>query len=173
MVETRVAGARSASRVVGASGMESGYGIAGAAGAEYPADELLGMPRRPLVALLSAASLVAGAVSYAAHADPPALAAPTGLTAAVATQSVHVTWDGFTFPAGTTDRSLVLLRDGAEVTSLAAGATAYDDAAVTTGQSHTYTLVAHAQRGHKQLDSAPAAPTTVRLPGYLVGAATA
>src|SRR3954470_6371910 len=32
MVETRVAGARSASRVVGASGMQSGYGIVRAAG---------------------------------------------------------------------------------------------------------------------------------------------
>src|SRR3954466_1616051 len=118
MVETLVAGARSASRVVGASGMQSEYGIARAAGAQYPADELLGMPRRPLIALISAASLVAGAVSYAAHADPPALAAPTGLTASIGTQSVPLAWDTFTFPEGTKDRSLVLVRDGAVVTSL-------------------------------------------------------
>ena len=131
------------------------------------------MPRRPLVALISAASLVAGAVSYAAHADPPALAAPTGLTAGVGTQSVHLAWDTFTFPEGTKDRSLLLVRDGAAVTSLPDGSTAYDDGTVTTGQSHTYALVAEARRGPKRVDSAPSMPATVRLPGYLVGAATA
>jgi len=129
--------------------------------------------RRPVVALVSALALVAGAVSYAAHADPPALAAPTGLTAAVATRSVHLGWDAVAFPAGTTDQSVVVIRDGSAVTSIPATSTAYDDAAVTTGQSHTYTVVAHALRGHKSLDSAPSTSATVRLPGYLVGAATA
>ena len=129
--------------------------------------------RRPLVALLSAVSLVAGTVSYAAHADPPAMAAPTGLTAAVAARSVHVTWDAVDFPPGTNDQSLVVVRDGAAVASLPPATTAYDDTTPTTGQSHTYTLVAQAQRGHKSIDSAPATPATVRLPGYLVGAATA
>src|SRR3954451_19172892 len=130
--------------------MQPGYGIAHGAGVQYPADEALGMPRRPLVALISATSLVAGAVSYAAHAEPPALAAPTGLTAAVGTQSVHLAWDTFTFPEGTKDRSLVLLRDGAAATSLPDGPTAYDDRTVTTGQSHTCALVAEARRGPKR-----------------------
>src|SRR5436305_2238225 len=114
--------------------------------------------RRPLVALGCAASLVAGAVSYAAHADPPALDAPVGLSATVATRSVHLAWDGVEFPSGTTDQALVVMRDGGVVASLPSGSTAYDDGAVTTGQSHSYTLVAHAERGHKAIDSAPATP---------------
>ena len=128
--------------------------------------------RRPLLALTAVASLVAGAVTYAAHADPPALPTPAGLTAAIAIRSVHLGWQSFDFPAGSTDQALVVMRDGTALASLPAGSTAYDDGAVTTGQSHTYTLVAHAERGHKPIDSAPATPVTVRLPGYLVGAAT-
>jgi hypothetical protein len=129
--------------------------------------------RRTLAALGCLLSTTAVATGVAATADAPTLAAPSGLTATVATQSVRLAWDPVAFPRGTSDTAVLVLRDGADIASLPADATSYDDADVVTGQAHTYTVEARATRGHTASTSAPSAPATVRLPGYLVGAATA
>jgi hypothetical protein len=54
---------------------------------------------------------------------------------------------------------------------LPATATAWTDGVVAPRQTHSYAVVAHASRGHKDLTSAPAG-VDVRLPAYFVGAAT-
>jgi hypothetical protein len=131
------------------------------------------LARRQLVGTSLLLTLAAGGALTAVAAAPPGLAAPTGLSAAVGTRSVVLHWDPVAFPPGVHDRSVVVRRDGAVVAALPSGTTAYDDAAAQTGERHTYTVVAQATRGTHAVDSAPSAPATVRLPGYLVGAATA
>lgn len=82
-------------------------------------------------------------------------------------------WDQESFGPGLQDKSIVVRRDGAVVTTLPAAATSYADTTATTGASHVYTIAAHATRGSHTIDSAPSSPASVRLPSYLVGAATA
>ena len=109
----------------------------------------------------------------AVSAQPSPLPAPTGLQASVGTRSVELTWDRVDFAPGLRDKGVVVRRDGAVVTTLPATATSYDDDTAATGASHAYTVTAHAARGSHDLESAPSSPASVRLPGYLVGAATA
>jgi hypothetical protein len=129
--------------------------------------------RRSLVALLAVVTVGAGGLVRSAVADPPALDRPTGVTAAVHARVVHVSWDPVGFPPGVTDAAVVVRRDGAAVATLPAAATSYDDSTARTGETHSYTVLAHARRGVHPIDSAPSAPAVVKLPGYLVGAATA
>jgi hypothetical protein len=85
---------------------------------------------------------------------------------------VQLAWDSVQFAPGLHDKAVVVRRDGAVVKQLPATATLYDDATAATGTSHVYTVTAHATRGSHAVDSAPSAPASVRLPGYLVGGAT-
>ncbi|HEX8002932.1 MAG TPA: hypothetical protein VF519_09595 [Mycobacteriales bacterium] len=117
----------------------------------------------PALALLVAATLPAAAA-------PPGRtpAPPSGLDATVGAAAVHLTWDGVDGDA----TSVVVRRDGAEVATLPATATAYDDARALPGATYAYTLVAETAYGAGHVAaSAPSAPARVTLPGYKVGAA--
>lgn len=108
----------------------------------------------------------------AAGRAPRGIDAPTGLTATVAARSVQLAWTAPAWPRGSGHHAVEVLRDGQVAATVAGEQTSYDDAAVAPGQTHSYALVAHASRGAHQLTSAPTAPVSVTLPGYLVGAAT-
>ena len=113
-----------------------------------------------------------GLLAVPAGATPPgrAPAAPTGLTATVAASSVALRWH----PVDDDATRVVVRRDGAVLATLPATATTYDDAAVTLGATHVYTLVATAawgKNGKHTASSAPSAPARVTLPAYRVGAA--
>jgi hypothetical protein len=129
--------------------------------------------RRSVLVLFVATAVGGGALLHAAAAEPSPLTAPTGLHAAVGLRTVELGWDRVAFASGLHDKAVVVRRDGAVVDKLPATATSYADAGATTGASHVYTVTAHAVRGSHVVDSAPSSPASVRLPGYLVGAATA
>ena len=130
------------------------------------------MTLRPVIALATVAVLTAGGVVTAALGAPSDLAAPGNVAASAQGRDVHVTWTAEAFPAGTTGRSIEVRRDGAAVASLDGAATSWTDPLRTPGESHGYTLVAHATRGARALTSAPSDTATIALPPYLVGAAT-
>jgi hypothetical protein len=125
--------------------------------------------RRPAVLLLAAAA-IAPAIGVAS-AGPPSFAAPTGLAATVQGRTVDLSWDPVSAPPGATVDSVDVTRDGVLTTTLPATANAWTDSGVAPRQTHTYSVVAHASRGHNDLTSAPAT-VTVGLPAYFVGAAT-
>jgi len=127
--------------------------------------------RLGLVAAL-AALLVAGSGVALAGTNPNALAAPSGLTARIATRSVELSWQSGGFPPGVTNPAVVVSRDGASIATLPGGATSFSDSAVTTGARHVYTVADTASRGGLKLSSPQSNPAGVQLPAYLVGAAT-
>lgn len=129
--------------------------------------------RRGVVAGAVAACLAAGALVQAAVAGPPALPAPAGVTATVVARHVHVGWQPVDVPAGLTGAAVDVLRDGQVLTTVPTGTTSYDDGDVAPAETHTYAVVVTAERGGHPVDSAPSAPARVRLPDYVVGAATA
>lgn len=98
---------------------------------------------------------------------------PTGLSATLGARTVDLTWQPVSFSPGLKDPAVAVIRDGSSIATLAGTATSYQDGDVTTGQSHTYYLVASATFGPHQISSPPSLSVTVTVPGYLVGAATA
>ena len=130
------------------------------------------MTLRPVIAVATVAVLTAGGVVTAALGAPADLAAPSNLAASAQGRDVQLTWAAEAFPGGTTGRSIEVRRDGTAVASLDGAATSWTDPLRAPGESHGYTLVAHATRGTRALTSAPSDTATVALPAYLVGAAT-
>ena len=130
------------------------------------------MRYRPAVSVLAATALVTSAAIASASSKSNALSAPSGLTAHVATRSVELAWQSASFPSGVSNPQVVLTRDGTTLAALPATATSYSDAAVTTGQRHRYRVAETAVRSGRVLRSPSSSPITVRLPDYLVGAAT-
>jgi hypothetical protein len=111
--------------------------------------------KRPAVALAAALVL---AVPLAALAAPKPGRGSSGdaavhdLTATVTDTAVHLAWDGRGNP-------VPVRRDGRVVAQVPVGAKSYDDTTAAPQTTHTY------QVGSSR-------PVTVRMPDYLVGAAT-
>jgi len=117
--------------------------------------------------VLLTGGLLASVVT-AAHASPAAPTAPGSVSATVAAQTVNVTWTPpAVAPRDTRGSAIAVSRDGALVASLPLSATRYTDAAVRPGSRHTY--VVDTVTPHD--GTAAAAPVSVTLPAYLVGAA--
>jgi hypothetical protein len=118
--------------------------------------------KRPVVAVAAALVLLAPLVAVAdngrGHAygrghGKPGDAAVHGLTATVTDTAVHLAWDG-------RGDAVPVRRDGRVIAQVPVGAKQYDDGTATPQGTHTY------QVGGSN-------PVTVRMPDYLVGAATA
>lgn len=124
--------------------------------------------RRALVALV-ALTVVAGVAGPAA-AGPPVVAAPAGLSAAVTSSGIDLTWQAETWPVGTQTQSFAVSKNGTPAATLPGTATTFHDPDVARGQTYTYSVVASVTRGNATYSS-PASTVTVTLPDYLVGAA--
>jgi hypothetical protein len=122
--------------------------------------------RSLLVALLALVCLAPAAAARTPF--PP----PDALSARVAERSVELSWQPASFPAGSRDHAVVLRRDGNVVATLPGTATSFSDGAVQPGEERSYTVAATARLGALRLASPESAPVTVRLPAYLVGAAS-
>src|SRR4051812_37275717 len=97
---------------------------------------------RRFVLLFVGALLLAAPPVSAKAASRPALAPPDQVSVTTAGRAVEVHWSSPRFPRGSTQRRVVLLRDGRAVTSSSGGA--LRDTAVGLGQRLTYTVVAQA-----------------------------
>jgi fibronectin type 3 domain-containing protein len=99
--------------------------------------------------------------------DTEAPSAPSEVTAtAVSSSLVRVAWSASTDNVGVTGYDV--LRDGAPIGSVAAGALAYDDATVAAATNYRYEIVARDLAGNPSLPSAAATVTTPRAPVTLV-----
>lgn len=100
-------------------------------------------------------------------------AQPTGLTATVGARDVVLRWDPVTVAEGTEDAAVEVRRGSRAIARLAPGETAWTDADVRPGATYRYTLVTTGVRDGFAVRSRPSVPARVRVPAYLVGAATA
>lgn len=128
--------------------------------------------RRLGFVLAVAGLFAAGSGAALAGSNPNDLAAPSDLLARVGARTVDLSWVSGGYPPGVTSPAVVVRRDGNAIATLPPSATAYSDAAVTTGAAHVYTVVDTAERGALRLSSPPSNAVGVALPAYLVGAAT-
>jgi hypothetical protein len=105
----------------------------------------------------------------------PTFAAPTGLTAALESRSVHLAWDPATFPDGATETS-VWIRAARDtfVGEVDGTETSFEDLEAVTGETNYYWIVGIAtfEDGHREY-SEPSDIAAVDVPSYLVGAAQA
>lgn len=127
---------------------------------------------RSRIAVLAALSLLAAGV-VAAEAQPPGLTptAPGSLSAAIGDRTVDLTWSAASFN-GTQDNALRVLRDGAPAATLPPTATSWSDGSASTGETHSYQVLATGEYGNgKHAVSAASSVVRVSLPSYLVGAA--
>ena len=125
------------------------------------------MPALPRRALLLACLLAT------APAPAQAAAGPQNLTAEVGARDVVLAWDSAQLPAGLEDAVIVVRRDGRAVARLAPEATSWRDAAVWPGARLRYTVEATALREGFVMTTPRSNRASVRIPRYLVGAATA
>jgi hypothetical protein len=123
------------------------------------------MARALALALLAVLCLAAPAAAA------PSFGTPTGLTASVGERAVELRWNAAAYPAGATQRAIVVRRDGLTIATLGGGATSFSDARVEPGSVHRYTVASTMRLGGSRFVGGQSAPVSVRLPDYLVGAA--
>jgi hypothetical protein len=109
----------------------------------------------------------------AANAAPAyQLKTPTGLHASAEGRAVAIAWDRAKFPSAARHAQVVLKRGDTTIATLPATATSFTDEDVAAGERHAYAVASTAKIGGRPATSPWSAPVEVRLPGYLVGAAT-
>jgi hypothetical protein len=129
--------------------------------------------RRALAALVATGLFLALGGSALADSRLTKVPTPSGLKATIDGRAVALTWAAPTWSPSLRNPQIHVFRNGARVASLPGSVSSYRDAGVSLGSSYTYELVASATLGHSELWSAPSDAVVIRLPSYLVGAATA
>lgn len=123
--------------------------------------------------MLSAGLFLVLAGTSTAATKGPKMPVPSHLTAHVEDTNVVLTWTPPAWNPSLQDPRIHVVRDGAEIAVLPGDTSSYSDGSVAFGKSYSYRLFATATWAQGELRSLLTSPVTARLPGYLVGAATA